>query len=445
WLLFFILEPMKGNNSFPCPLTQINLSLLIGLLVAFAFIHNTCEAQRKPRILISSDIGGTDPDDFQSMIHLLMYANEFQIEGLVASPFENGRKKDFIKIINLYEKDLPKLNAKGKGFPSASDLRDICKQGSIPAAPFKGYANATEGSDWIIECAKRKSEQPLWLLVWGGIEDVAQAVHDAPEIKQKIRVYWIGGPNKKWSINAYNYIAEHHPDLWMIENNATYRGWMMDEESPAKLKSKAFYSNYIKGYGEMGKDFINYYNGNIKMGDTPSLAYLIKGNPNKPSGESWGGSFTQLNRSAKKIFIGNSGVNDTVAVYGILEWHFIGPALNIDKDSVCFEFETGGQQWPGYYIGNGTYAVRYSSKKPETGSYKIKSNIKELDGQSGNYVSVSPWPGKPNEDDFKVGAHWYSDRDKPELFLGDQQGARTISKYRSEFLMDWAKRWSWLK
>ena len=38
-------------------------------------------AQQKPRVLISTDIGGTDPDDNQSMIHLLMYANEFDIEG----------------------------------------------------------------------------------------------------------------------------------------------------------------------------------------------------------------------------------------------------------------------------------------------------------------------------------------------------------------------------
>jgi hypothetical protein len=36
---------------------------------------------QKPRILISTDIGGTDPDDNQSMAHLLMYADRFQLEG----------------------------------------------------------------------------------------------------------------------------------------------------------------------------------------------------------------------------------------------------------------------------------------------------------------------------------------------------------------------------
>lgn len=45
----------------------------------------------KARIIISTDIGGTDPDDFQSMIHLLMYADMFEIEGLIASPYGLGR------------------------------------------------------------------------------------------------------------------------------------------------------------------------------------------------------------------------------------------------------------------------------------------------------------------------------------------------------------------
>ncbi len=428
-------------------LTKVNGLALIGIMAGIISIQSRCFAwqELKPRVLISSDIGGTDPDDFQSMIHLMMYANQFQIEGLVASPYGNGRKADFLKIINLYEKDLPKLKAHGKGFTSPSALRDVCKQGAIPEAAYKGYGISTEGSNWIITCAKKKSSQPLWVLVWGGIEDLAQALHDAPEIKKNIRVYWIGGPNKKWGVNAYSYIVANHPDLWMIEANATYRGWFMDEESPENLKGKAYYGNVIKGKGAMGKDFINYYKGEIKMGDTPSLAYLMNGNPDDPTGESWGGSFTQINRSSRTIFNGNSNLADTVAAYAILEWRFKGPELNIPQDSSCFTFEVLGQKWPGYYLGHGDYAVRYSSKKPETGTYTVTSSIPQLNGQSGSYVSIVPWPGKAGKDDYKVGNNWYGDRPDAKLFLQDQQGAKTISKHREAFLSDWAKRWDWLK
>ncbi len=32
------------------------------------------------RVLVSTDIGGTDPDDVQSMVHLLVYADSFDLE-----------------------------------------------------------------------------------------------------------------------------------------------------------------------------------------------------------------------------------------------------------------------------------------------------------------------------------------------------------------------------
>ncbi|MCF0048602.1 DUF1593 domain-containing protein [Dyadobacter sp. LJ53] len=418
-------------------------SLVVLILLAVSSL--AAHAQEKPRIFVSTDIGGTDPDDFQSMIHLLMYADRFKIEGLVSTSFQTGRKKDILDMIDLYEKDLPKLKKHSKGFPDPASLRNICKQGAIAWAPYKGFRKSTEGSEWLISCAKKSVTQPLWVLVWGGIEDVAQALHDAPEIKKNIRVYWIGGPNKKWGVNAYDYIAENHPDLWMIECNASYRGWFMESESPKDITAEAYYPNYIKGRGEMGKDFIHYYKGHIKMGDTPSLAYLMHGDPENPQGQSWGGSFTPITRSSKTIFNRNSTVADTVATYGVIEWRFNGPKINVPPDSAVFTLSIGGQQWPGYYIGDGTYAVRYSPKQVEVGEYVTISSITELNGQKGTYVSKAPWPGKPEPNDFKLGQHWYGDKPDQELFLGQQQGAKTVSKHRKAFLMDWAKRWEWLK
>ncbi|MBM1105855.1 DUF1593 domain-containing protein [Aurantibacter crassamenti] len=426
-------------------LTKKSRLCLITIVASLSLIQcgNSEEKKLKPRILISSDIGGTDPDDFQSMIHLLMYADLFQIEGLVSSPYGPGRKKDFLDMIDLYEQDLNMLTEHSDDFPQPYSLRDVCKQGAISGAPYKGFSTATKGSDWIIKSAKTPSDQPLWVLVWGGLEDIAQALHDAPEIKENIRVYWIGGPNKKWSVNAYAYIAENHPDLYMIEANATYRGWFMDPDSPKNIKSKAYYDNFIQGRGAMGENFKNHYEGEIKMGDTPSLAYVMNGDVNDPTSESWGGSFTSINRSSRHIFEGNTTTNDTVSAYAVLEWRFKGPELDIPQDSTCFTMEISNQIWPGYYLGNGEYGVRYSSKKPETGSYTTKSSIAELDGQTGQYVSTNPWPGKPSPDDYSVGPNWYGDKTELELYIDEQQGAKTVANHRQAFLMDWAKRWEW--
>ena len=165
------------------------------------------------RLLVSTDIGGTDPDDFQSMVHLLVYADVLDIEGLVASPYGEGRTSDVLRVIDCYEEDYKHLRTYSDTYPAPDALRALTKQGETERAPYAGVREATEGSEWIIRCARRPDQRPLHVLVWGGLEDLAQALHDAPEILPNLRVYWIGGPNKKWSPDAYQYIVEHHPKL----------------------------------------------------------------------------------------------------------------------------------------------------------------------------------------------------------------------------------------
>ena len=404
----------------------------------------------KPRILISTDIGGTDPDDNQSMIHFLMYSNMFHTEGLISSPsYGHGTKQNILDMIALYEKDLPKLKKHANGFPSPDALRAICKQGRQGAAPYKGFTTATEGSDWIINCARKKSSQPLWILVWGGLDDLAQALHDAPDIRKGIKVYWIGGPNKKWSANSYAYIVKNFPDLWFIENNSSYNGFFSNNGMPDSVKTNNYYNQYIRGAGHMGKDFINYYGGNIKMGDTPSLLYMMDGDPNNPQKESWGGNFEKFDHSPRIIFNRNTTLADTVTVCSILEFHIKGPQLNISPDSACFMLSVkaviGEQKWAGYYKEKDNYVVRYAPKQSENLSYTITSAIPGFPEQSGEFVVDNQWPGKTRKTDYPLGPNWYTDRSDPQLYLGKIQGGITVKKWRNEVLQDWAKRWAWLQ
>lgn len=404
----------------------------------------------KPRILVSTDIGGTDPDDNQSMIHFLMYSELFNTEGIISSPsYGKGTKQDIFDMIALFEKDLPKLRKHREGFPSAETLRAICKQGRQGLAPFAGYASATEGSDWIVKCARKQSSQPLWILVWGGLDDLAQALHDAPDIQEKIRIYWIGGPNKKWSANSYAYIVEHFPDLWFIENNSSYYGFFSNKGMPDSVKTTEYYQKYIQGAGYMGEDFIKYYEGNVKMGDTPALLYMMDGDPNNPLKEGWGGSFEKFDRSSRTVFDRQTTLTDTVTVCSVLEFHIKGPLLDIPADSGCFTLSVkagiGEQKWTGYYKGEGNYVVRYVPKQAETLSYKIISSIPGFPEQSGEFVVDNHWPGKARKTDYILGANWYTDRSNPVLYDGKIQGGITVKRWRNAVLHDWAKRWKWLR
>lgn len=400
----------------------------------------------KYRVLVSTDIGGTDPDDNQSVAHMLMYSDRFDLEGLVSSPsYGSGNKEEILRMIDLYEKDLPVLSRHIEGLTPPDELRRMTKQGRKGAAPYCGYTNPTEGSQWIVECARRKRDKPLWVLVWGGLDDVAQALHDAPDIVDNIRVYWIGGPNKKWSANSYAYIVENFPQLWMIEDNASYRGFITQNKIKDKYNAD-YYDTYIKGAGFLGDDFIKYYKGIPKMGDTPSLLYVMNGDPDDPQGESWGGSFEPTTRSSRPVFSRPTSVEDTVPIYSIIEFHIQGPdRSDIPTDSACFTLTIAKQKWDGFHLGGGDYAVRHSTYYTGTLPYTITSDIPGFPEYEGAITVENLWPGRESDTDYKVGGNWYTDKSDPKLFWKDLQGAETVYKWRQEVMDDWGRRLKYLK
>src|SRR5262252_6392976 len=82
-------------------------------------------AGERPRVLVSTDIGGTDPDDFQSMVYLLFHADVLDIEGLVSSPYGPGRAAHVLEVIDEYAKDYPKLRARSSRYPTPDALRAL--------------------------------------------------------------------------------------------------------------------------------------------------------------------------------------------------------------------------------------------------------------------------------------------------------------------------------
>src|SRR4051794_10381401 len=106
------------------------LICLIGLLLtqrpAFAQENKSLSGERH-RLVVSTDIGGTDPDDFQSLVHLLVYADRFDIEGLISSPYGPGRKEHLLRVIDGYEQDFANLKTYSARYPTPDALRAIAK------------------------------------------------------------------------------------------------------------------------------------------------------------------------------------------------------------------------------------------------------------------------------------------------------------------------------
>lgn len=264
------------------------LCLLLLPYVSLAQVSDT--PSHKPRVIISTDIGGSDPDDFQSLVHFLVYADYFTIEGLISSPPHEGRKQHIEEVLQAYAIDYPQLSQHAD-FPSPAALLQVTKQGATDSLTAAEPSQLSEGARWIIQKAK-ENEQTLYVLVWGAITDVAQAVHADPSIKKNLRVYSIGSWNTRMDPNSRDYLYQKHADLWWIENNTTFRGMYMGGVQHGTYDNTAFVENHVKGHGALG-DLFWKKKRDIKMGDTPSVLYFLMGNPDDPTDESWGGSFVK--------------------------------------------------------------------------------------------------------------------------------------------------------
>lgn len=252
----------------------------------------------RPRVLVSTDIGGSDQDDIQSLVHFLLYSDVFDVEGLVSSPPDAGRVRDIHAVLDVYARDYATLQAASPRYPSPEALRAVTVQGATDPAPAAGWSTASAGSQWIVQQARRADPRPLYVLVWGAITDVAQAVHDAPDITDRLRVYFIASWNQRQDEAAFAYLDTHHRDLWLIRADTTFRGWYMGGNQADDLDNARFVREHVCGHGALGAYFCGLSPalgpgsaGRIKMGDSPSVAYLLRGNPGDPTSESWGGRF----------------------------------------------------------------------------------------------------------------------------------------------------------
>jgi hypothetical protein len=340
-----------------------------------------------------------------------------------------------LEVIDCYAKDYVNLKTYSGRYPPPDTLRALTKQGETEIAPYAGVRRTTEGSDWIVRCARREDPRPLYVLAWGGIEDLCQALHDAPDILPKLRVYWIGGPNKKWGPNAFQYMVTHHRKLWIIESNATYRGWFSGGNQSGEWGNRGFVKEHIAGKGALG-DFFVRKKGEIKMGDTPSVGWVLQGTPDDPSQPGWGGRFVRAWERPYSRFERMTRKEDRMEIFGVLELALpMGNDLPKQPEAVL---RVENQALPGHAAGDGTMRFRFCPKAAKTYSFKIQSNVSALNGKSGGIKACLPSPGRA-----RPAANlpsWWTDDPSPEAAEGPHSGAKTVNRWREDFLRDFAGR-----
>lgn len=277
-------------------------------------------AQERPRLLVLTDIGG-DPDDQQSMIRLMVYANEFVIEGLVATasgtPGElktNTTRPDLIRqIVLAYGEVRTNLVRHARGWPDTSALLECIKSGN----PHRGRNNVgdghdTEASRWLIERIDAGTpEHPLNITIWGGQTDLAQSLwrvrHDREasglaRFVQLFRVFDIGDQD-----NIAEWMHAEFPGMFYIlsqpppggdRRHGTYRGMYLGADE--SLTSRDWIEQHVRRTGPLGALYpletwtAPNPHSCLKEGDTPSWFFFLPlgGNdPKDPTKPGWGGQY----------------------------------------------------------------------------------------------------------------------------------------------------------
>jgi hypothetical protein len=319
---------------------------MVFLLLFFQVSGQQLQYQRveKQRVLVLTDITN-EPDDQESLVRFLVYANEYDVEGMIATTsvhLKNSARKDkILELVSAYGEVQPNLDKHAKGFPTAGYLRSVTKA-HLPLYGMTGVGSDknSEGSDLIIRSVDKVDARPLWISVWGGANCLAQALwkvretRSSEELKKfvsKIKVYSISDQDDagRWIRTNYPgifYIVTPSAEHWLEYYKATWTGISGDrhyKNAPmykfGMVDNPWLEEHIINGHGPLGKLYprLTY----IMEGDTPAFLGLINnglGSAISPAYGGWSGRYDlfQSYAEAGKIWTNTIYSVDEVIVDG---------------------------------------------------------------------------------------------------------------------------------
>jgi thiol-disulfide isomerase/thioredoxin len=280
---------------------------ILSCILTFIFLvgcFSNLHSQNTPRVFVFTDINidSGDPDDRQSLVHLLWYANELRIEGVVPERWNASGIEACELVAEAYAKDYFEYNFKGKNYPEPEKIESL-------------FATGREDAIRRFQQAASVKNDPLYVLIWGSMHLFGDALRSKPEVWKNIRVITIGTdlmmeayrqhiPENwektekpceqfNWNGNGRNEIFNdsRFDQMWWLEINWTYEGMFTGEE-PREMFNK------LSEYGTLGshlKEVVKNENWAqyFRVGDTPSVLYVIDPGHdlNNPIQSSWAGKF----------------------------------------------------------------------------------------------------------------------------------------------------------
>src|SRR5690349_13468970 len=303
-----------------CPALAFALLALASRVEAQALVPDYVDKfEGKPRVFVLTDIGN-EPDDQMSLVRLLVYSNEFDLEGLVATTStwqkEKVQPETIHQVIAAYTQVRPNLEKHASGWPEGAKLDAMVSAGQ-PAYGMAavGADKMSAGARALIAAVDRQDIRPLWITVWGGANTLAQALlqvratrtpADLSAFLIKMRVHSISdqddaGPWIRREFPALHYIVKPSPPNGSEYGSATWTGISGDEfyrncaGADGTTVTNDWLDKNIRAKGELGKAYPRF--AFIMEGDTSSFLGLIGNGLDSfmnPGWGGWGGRYAYL-------------------------------------------------------------------------------------------------------------------------------------------------------
>ena len=288
--------------------------LSIGLAFVFC-IQNFSLAQSKERIRVIATTDG-EIDDRCSMVRFLMYANDFDIKGIIHSssrfhwkgggddPGEKWHPVIWLdKHLAAYAEVYPNLVLHDPAYPSPEYLNEQVFIGNINHVGE--MKNPTPGSERIVQVLLEEDTSQIWLQAWGGPNTIARALKTIeekhPERKQEIarkaKLFMIIQQDSTY----LNYIAPRWPEMEVIISDAGFEaiGYPWERKTPeefaGRLSAEWMNENILKNHGPFGPLYEAHKDGKFRSeGDSPSFMHQMNTglrSTEHPSFGGWGGRF----------------------------------------------------------------------------------------------------------------------------------------------------------
>lgn len=307
----------------------------------FLFMANKLVLQKlfgdeKKRFIILTDMEN-EPDDSQTMVKLLLYSNEIDIEGLIAVTScwlkDDVYPESIVSRIQAFGIVRANLMKHASGWPTTDYLLSITGGGQAGfGMEAVGEGKSTRGSEIIIQALLKEDPRPVYFSINAGANTLAQALYDMrnrldKDILQvclsKIRVFddsgqdnagaWINQefPEVFYVRNSPQVYSLNGPDLNMgpqpwkplnqfewAEENVRKRHGILGELFPQRIMS-------LKGTGvPAGVVMLMYWF--MDGGGTTGVLYVLNNGLNVPSEITWGGWGGRFRDKKRKIFAGES-------------------------------------------------------------------------------------------------------------------------------------------